>query len=227
MSSGHDKRITIADREADEALADKEVRRRLARSRRLDHTWDIPYLGGYSENGNTIYLDRHLPAMFVFRGRHISANAFLRLHEEVEKALIDILNMRYGHAHEIATREEERAVRAIRLSVPWYRKVLKPFIKSDEHKLLLRVPADLDMTPYRAPPVSEKLLQRMQRAMRDPAPPGKIDPKEAQYGPGQGHAEHCGACAYFKPPHGCMVLPRAAADMWCKFYVRAAKQDGE
>ena len=34
--------------------------------RKLDRRYDIPYLAGYSRNGKTIYIDRHMPKWFTF-----------------------------------------------------------------------------------------------------------------------------------------------------------------
>jgi hypothetical protein len=79
---------------------------------RFDRKHDIPYLAGYSLDGKTIYIDRHMPASFKFKGRTINTDRFLVLHEEVEKTLIDQLGLHYLHAHQIATRAEEAAVRA-------------------------------------------------------------------------------------------------------------------
>ena len=72
--------------------------------KRLDRRHDIPYLAGYSKNGRTIYIDRHMPKSFLFRGRRIKVHRFLILHEAVEKTLMDHLGLRYLHAHQIATR---------------------------------------------------------------------------------------------------------------------------
>jgi hypothetical protein len=56
---------------------------------KLDRKHDIPYLAGYSLDGKTIYIDRHMPRAFKFRGRAVETDRFLILHEEVEKTLID------------------------------------------------------------------------------------------------------------------------------------------
>src|ERR1700738_690160 len=66
---------------------------------KLDRQHDVPYLAGYSRNGKTIYIDRHMPKSFTFRGRRITTDRFLILHEAVEKALIDHLGLGYLHAH--------------------------------------------------------------------------------------------------------------------------------
>ena len=52
---------------------------------KLDRDHDIPYLAGYSKNGKTIYIDRHMPKSFSFRRRRIKTDRFLILHEAVEK----------------------------------------------------------------------------------------------------------------------------------------------
>ena len=82
------------------------------RVKKFDRKHDIPYLAGYSQDGKTIYIDRHMPASFKYRGRTIDTDRFLILHEEVEKTLIDQLGLHYLHAHQIATRAEQAAVRA-------------------------------------------------------------------------------------------------------------------
>ena len=82
------------------------------RVKKFDRDHDIPYLAGYSRDGKTIYIDRHMPKSFRVRGRVIETDRFLILHEEVEKTLIDQLNLHYLHAHQIATRAEQAAVRA-------------------------------------------------------------------------------------------------------------------
>src|SRR5690242_21912752 len=57
--------------------------------KKFDRKHDIPYLAGYSLDGKTIYIDRHMPKSFKFRGRTIETDRFLLLHEAVEKTLID------------------------------------------------------------------------------------------------------------------------------------------
>jgi hypothetical protein len=224
MSSGNrHKGVSLGDHEVDEALANPAVRRRLARLLRVDQSWDIPYLGGYSEDGRTIFLDRHLPKRFRYRGREVDLDRFLIVHEEIEKALIDELDFKYAHAHEVATRGEENAVRLAGIDVPWYRRVLRPFIKADEAERLLRVPRAMDLTPYRAPPVDEGLLGRIRKAQDSPSAPGKLSYAQAGYHAGSGpHGRHCGICAYFAPEHRCAVVAgKVNAEDGCDYFVKA------
>ena len=54
----------------------------------LDRAHDIPYLAGYSRDGKTIYIDRHMPRTMKFHGRDID-RPLPDPAEEVEKTLID------------------------------------------------------------------------------------------------------------------------------------------
>src|SRR4051812_10381468 len=96
---------------------------------RLDRAHDIPYLAGYSDDGKTIYIDRHIPPTFRYRGRTIGIDRYLILHEVVEKTLIDELHLHYQHAHQIATRAEEAAVRADRIGWRDYDRFMQKWVK--------------------------------------------------------------------------------------------------
>ena len=40
----------------------------------IDREHDIPYLAGYSLDGKRIYIDRHLPPTFRYRGRDVAVD---------------------------------------------------------------------------------------------------------------------------------------------------------
>jgi hypothetical protein len=115
----------------------------------LDRTHDVPYLAGYSRDGKTIYIDRHVPRTFSNGGRTVEVDRYLILHESVEKALIDQLDLHYQHAHQIATRAEEAAVRADRISWRAYDRFMQRYVKELGSERLTRVPRNLDLKPYR------------------------------------------------------------------------------
>jgi hypothetical protein len=132
---------------------------------RLDREQDIPYLAGYSQDGKTIYIDRHMPKSFVTQdGRTIETDRFLILHETVEKTLIDQLNMHYQFAHQIALRSEQAAVRADKIAWREYDAFMQTYIKEIGDERLQRVPADLDTKPYRDEH-DRLLLEHMKHAM--------------------------------------------------------------
>src|SRR5258706_4458618 len=115
----------------------------------LDRKHDIPYLAGYSKDGKTIYIDRHMPSSFRYDGRDINTDRYLILHEEVEKTLIDQLDLHYLHAHQIATRAEQAAVRAAGIRWRDYDRFMQKYVKRIGDERLSKVPADLDLKPYR------------------------------------------------------------------------------
>jgi hypothetical protein len=127
---------------------------------KLDRQHDIPYLAGYSEDGKTIYIDRHMPRSFKFQGRTVDTDRFLILHEEVEKTLIDQIGLHYLHAHQIATRAEQAAVRAAGVNWSDYDRFMQKYVKRIGDERLTKLPKDLDTKPYRDEH-DDDLLRRM------------------------------------------------------------------
>lgn len=153
-------------------LANPEVQKRLFTYRQEDNDFDIPYIAGYSRNGETLYFDRHLPeSLFLKLDGHkkeIQPRQFLKLHESLEKAIIDALGWGYFPAHAAATAYERRGVFQM-LGPQWwmpYTHAMDGYAKVDEHEKIKRAPKDLDMTPYLAPPVNHTLLKAVRRAQK-------------------------------------------------------------
>lgn len=134
------------------------------RRKRIDHRHDVPYLAGYSTDGATIYIDRHLPKTYTTRsGRRVRIERFLLLHEAVEKALIDEVGLHYQHAHQIATRAEQAAVRSEGLSWSEYDRFTQRYVKTMGSERVTRPPPDLDLRPYldeRDTPVLRRMRAR-------------------------------------------------------------------
>jgi hypothetical protein len=145
----------------------------LRRVGKFDRRHDVPYLAGYSRDGKTIYIDRHMPQSFTFRGRDIATDQFLVLHEEVEKTLIDRLGLHYLHAHQIATRAEQAAVRAAGISWRAYDRFMQKHVKRAGDERLSKVPADLDTKPYRDEHDIDLLRRMMQAVERGHVPPAR------------------------------------------------------
>jgi hypothetical protein len=115
----------------------------------LERDYDIPYLAGYSLDGHTIFIDRHMPKSFVYRNRKVSTDRFLIVHEAVEKSLIQLLGMHYLHAHQIALHAEQAAVRAEGVTWEAYDAFMQDNIKVIGDEALSKVLSNLDLTPYR------------------------------------------------------------------------------
>ena len=131
----------------------------IARVKKIDRDHDIPYIAGYSQNGEKIYIDRHMPKSAKLGGKRVQTDRFLILHEAVEKALLDELGLHYLHAHQIALRTERAAVEAEGHAWREYNAFTKAHERQIDDENLKKVPDDLDLTPYR----NEKDFQKLQQ----------------------------------------------------------------
>jgi len=147
----------------DRWMMDQAVRSIRARIH-LERRYDIPYLAGYSRDGHVIFIDRHMPKRFVWRRQSIATDPFLIVHEAVEKSLIQLLGLHYLHAHQIALRAEQAAVRAAGIEWQAYDDFMQQYIKVIGDESLKRVPDNLDLTPYRDSHDAAE-LRRMRRTM--------------------------------------------------------------
>src|SRR5436305_9399933 len=143
------KKLQIPEWYVSSLMMDRALDAVMRRAKVIDRDHDVPYLAGYSLDGKTIYIDRHMPKAMTYAGREIDTDRYLVLHEEVEKTLIDQLGLHYLHAHQIAARAEQAAVRAAGIRWRDYDQFMQRYVKRIGDERLQRVPADLDLKPYR------------------------------------------------------------------------------
>lgn len=146
--AGHQHHHHLAEWIISREMMDHALRAVRARAK-LDRNHDIPYVAGYSVDGSTIFIDRHMPNSFIYKHKRVLTDRFLVMHEAVEKALIQMLGMHYLHAHQIALRAEQAAVRAEGIDWLSYDAFMQEYIKEIGHEKLSRVPDTLDLTPYK------------------------------------------------------------------------------
>ena len=171
------KKLRIPEWYVSSLMLDRALDAIVRRVKKLDRKHDVPYLAGYSNDGKTIYIDRHMPRTMSHKGREIDTDRFLILHEEVEKTLIDQLNLHYLHAHQIATRAEEAAVRAAGIGWREYDGFMQKYVKRIGDERLKKVPADLDLKPYRDEHDLD-LLKRINDAVEKGRTPAGVDPTQ-------------------------------------------------
>jgi len=160
-------------------MMDRALDAVVRRAKKLDRTHDVPYLAGYSRDGKTIYIDRHMPKTMTYDGREIDTDRYLILHEEVEKTLIDQLNLHYLHAHQIASRAEQAAVRAAGIRWRDYDRFMQKNVKHIGDEKLKKVPADLDLKPYRDEHDYD-LVQRMLDSIKRGVAPAEVDGEQVK-----------------------------------------------
>ncbi len=197
------------------------VRERINRPRKISFAFDMPYVGGYSVNGDTIYGDRHLPEELELeldgQKKTVRPAEFLfdhLGHEPVEWSVMDGLGWSYNSAHAgPATGSERRKVIA-RLGpgwwTPWQREIGK-YVKADQRERIEKMPKDYDLRPILYPPVNRALLAHVQKAMGKER---KYTKAETHYSDTRGtRSQHCGkdrewgnGCRYFEHPAACELV---------------------
>jgi hypothetical protein len=159
LSKGdHRHHILLGEREYDRALHDARFQAVLTRGFAVSLDYDVPYLGGYSLDGTTIYVDRNTPAeakrgkrLYAVRGPLGLVSGIL-VHEHWEKTALMAWSRSYREAHELATHAEHVHVRdVLNLDPGEYEEVWRPIIRIAEtklHRAEIMLPPDLDRTPY-------------------------------------------------------------------------------
>jgi len=125
-------------------LTDPKFKKRMGESVSIVKKYDVPYIAGYSKDGKTIYVDRHLET--EFEGKDIIK--YLVVHEKTEKALLDLFNLKYQQAHHIALHVERQIVEKDGINWDAYSKFIDKYKKNLGHEDLSHSPKDLDLEPY-------------------------------------------------------------------------------
>lgn len=125
-------------------------------------TYDIPYVAGYSQDGKTVYVDKHLPRYFTLDGNRVDITKYIVLHEAVEKSILEWYEVPYQIAHQVALSAEKSAVELDGHDWEKYNDECLKYIDQIDVENLISVPKDLDLQPYR----DEKDLKIL-RAIRE------------------------------------------------------------
>lgn len=172
------------------------------REHKINRSHDIPYIGGSSKDGRTVFIDRNLPS----KVGGIAVDKYLMIHEAIEYALVRTLGYGYERAHHLATAAEKRAVEADGHSWAKYQGALRPFYKPIEHEKLVDPPKDLALYPY-----SGALRQVLEQVAH-----GKITKARANYRHEGVLNKRCGLCSMFRASGACtLVAGRIALRALC------------
>jgi hypothetical protein len=113
-------------------------------------TYDVPYVGGYSNDGKVIYLDRDLPErMRTTTGKVFDPRTYLIIHESVEAMLIHRLGIAFNEAHTIALGAEMAALQKDGVPIDeYYAFIYRHVEKKLKAEAVVSPPYDLDLKPY-------------------------------------------------------------------------------
>jgi hypothetical protein len=126
-------------------LKDKKFVKEINQPYEIIKTFDIPYLAGYSKDDRKIYIDRHFP----LKMGNTDIEKYIVIHEKTEKCLLDTFRIDYQQAHHIALHVEHMAI--INDGINWkkYSEHCDKYIKTVSHEKIQKIPADLDLEPYK------------------------------------------------------------------------------
>lgn len=114
----------------------------------INRKFDIPYLAGSNDDGGKTYIDKRLPKFINIDGKKLDPSKYLNIHEQIEHALMEELNLPYAKAHFIAEAYERSALEKDGFKWMDYEHVLDGYIDEIEHEKIKTAPDDLYKKPY-------------------------------------------------------------------------------
>ena len=192
----------------------------------ISRQYKVPYLGGVSTDGKTVYIDRDLPEALP----SVEPDAYIAHHERMEWWLMTRLGMDYlgkdggDGAHHFAVRYEHDALKADGHDTDDYEDELVPYIKEDEYADLGPddVPPDLFLGPYEDDQDSlDRKLLPVLKAAGVALTGRKLGHAVVSYGPGH-TPEFCRTCEYSDHAASpqCRFVVNIEPDGWCKLWDR-------
>lgn len=232
MSAGHHLGHPIRaehSQQLERLLADPKFTAAIANYKTTDENHDIPFLGGSDNAGRTVYIDRNFAKAVKaggvrYDGKPYDPRPFIKLHEEVEGALLRgeyepgtiILviprqkGFDYPTAHDIATCAERHAVEATGRTWDKHQDAMKPWIKADEKEKITDPPPDLLKLPYQGTPEAKEVGAAKSQG-------GKVSKASVHYRLGSSD-KRCGNCSMYRN-HICSLVcgvidPAMVCDRW-------------
>lgn len=218
MSVGHLRGETKTTEELYLILGEADTSKLYGQSVKLDTMHDIPYAGGVSVDGRTVYIDRKLYTdlrLGKVRVRGMTWKQVVQCwieHEHTEKSVVDGDNPVdvYLGAHAMATTKENETAKMILGNADRYEDAIEPALKACAARDPVIVPKDLWCGPYLDAPSKRDLeILRIFRSkgVVDAFKHAKSDPS-VMYGIA---ARRCGDCKHFESPGKTLSLCEVVA----------------
>lgn len=203
MAIGHRHAEKRTEAELYQMLGDADTPRLYDKSRQIATNYDIPYAGGISVDGRTIYIDRTLYRAVMdgeVKVRGMTAKQIIAAwceHEATEWAIDSGDNPvdTYGGAHGYATAKEEKLVRMLGANPERYEEAISPALKQCKRRFLRmskpEPPADLWCGPIsEEADAGDKEILRIMRA-KGVTDASKEPKTEVHYGFGEVKCREC------------------------------------
>lgn len=106
--------------------------------------YDVPELAGYSLDGKTFYVDKHMPRFMDYKDSKVDVYKYLLIHETVEYTLRTKLGFSYDHAHDLASICEWFQLKKDRVDYATYNSFCQKYIEMTESEAKRNIPPDLE-----------------------------------------------------------------------------------
>lgn len=120
----------------------------VARDHNIDRNHDVPAFAGSSNDGKTVFIDRHVQTNVVLDGKPVDLAKYLAVHESVEHKLMTQHDLPYADAHKRATAAERHAVEADGITWKSYEGHIDQELPKIEKEPIVNPPHNLYMKPY-------------------------------------------------------------------------------
>lgn len=194
------------------AVKNEKFNKSLRERRRVDRSFDIPNVWGFSKDDATVYIDRDCPDEWKDSGDSHKIDLFLLTRASAVAAYSRVIRGSYQDADAVGAWLERRSIQNGGLLWGDWRKFVDSLSKHSGSPDIQRLPLDLDLRPY-----SGELLAELKLKI------------QSKYGDDRGKStRHCGPdkkwptsyCGKFISAHACrevkgFIDPGAACD-WFK-----------
>lgn len=164
MSAGDVDNAAWSERQVlDEFKKDPELHAYVLQQKQVDQQYDIPFVGGISQDGQTPYLDRHFPRFGTLSTGAIDFGFIIgNFHEAPEWFMVIKRNFTYTAAHHFANGVEDWAVKGQGHYPREYNAYIDLYVRPIEHEKILITPRNLALYPYTTDaPLMARIKERM------------------------------------------------------------------
>jgi len=116
---------------------------------KVDTLHEVPYLGGVSKDGQTVYVDCRFPAQYKQKdGKIVEPHKYLVFHEFAEFLLMS-QGEHYNQAHRRAAQLEKEFLSEDGINIKEYYEHIYKYVQAAMNNIdASKIPVDLDMRPY-------------------------------------------------------------------------------
>lgn len=138
-----------------EIVEDPRFKARLAKTyfTPISRLHDIPFVSACNEAGTVVFIDRHFN--LILNTRDISR--YIKIHELVEKAVLDLFDVDWNVAHAVALHYEQIAVESA--GINWVEYCTHNRAYAKQLKEVITLPQTIDIVPYIGDPKEAKQLR--------------------------------------------------------------------